>query len=212
MLDRNAHLLEMAGELAAASPVLSEAKIIGGDLSGALPTAELVVAGYVLAEIAEARASAVARDLWSVTSNMLVLVEPGTPAGFARIRGAREALIAEGAHVAAPCTHDKPCPMHAPDWCHFSQRLPRSRDHMIAKDADVPFEDERFSYIAVSRSQLPESNRARIVAPPEESKAGITLPLCDDRGLHKGIINRRDRAAFNLLKKAEWGDVIASEE
>src|SRR5262249_939589 len=104
------------------------------------------------------------------------------------------------------------CPMTAPDWCHFSQRLPRSRDHMIAKDAEVPFEDERFSYIALSRAPIPPSNRARIVAPPEESKAGLSLPLCDDRGLHKGIISRRDRAAFNLLRKAKWGDVIASED
>ena len=42
---------------------------------------------------------------------MLVLVEPGTPQGFARIREARAALIAEGAHIVAPCTHENVCPM-----------------------------------------------------------------------------------------------------
>src|SRR5204862_6984628 len=113
-------------------------------------------------------------------THVLMLVEPGTPAGFARIRAAREALIAAGAHLVAPCTHDKVCPMQAPDWCHFSQRLPRSRAHMIAKAADVPFEDERHSYVAVSREALPSSNRARIVAEPQETKVGLTFPLCDE--------------------------------
>jgi ribosomal protein RSM22 (predicted rRNA methylase) len=102
--------------------------------------------------------------------------------------------------------------MQAPDWCHFSQRLPRSRDHMIAKGADVPFEDERYSYVAVSRERPPQANRARIVAAPQETKAGLTLPLCDERGLHTGVINKRDRMVFNLLRRARWGDVIASEE
>ena len=39
------------------------------------------------------------------------------------------------------------------DWCHFSQRLPRSRDHMLLKDASVPFEDERYSYVVVTQAE-----------------------------------------------------------
>ena len=60
-----------------------------------------VVASYVMAELPEERAATLARELWSVTADTLVLVEPGTPAGFARIRVARAALLGEGAHVAA---------------------------------------------------------------------------------------------------------------
>src|SRR6185312_7664120 len=104
---------------------------------------------YVLAELREEAVAATARHLWSMATGMLVLIEPGTPAGFARIRAARAALIAAGAHVAAPCTHNKNCPMQGDDWCHFSVRLARSRDHLIAKAARVPFEDERYAYIAV---------------------------------------------------------------
>jgi hypothetical protein len=44
--------------------------------------------------------------------------------------------------------------MSGNDWCHFSQRLPRSRDHMLLKDADVPFEDERYSYVVVTREKV----------------------------------------------------------
>jgi ribosomal protein RSM22 (predicted rRNA methylase) len=216
MLDHNPRFLAIARELAAKSghETLRDASIVAGDLGAATqqPGAHLVVASYVLAELPEARAAQIALDLWRGTTGMLVLVEPGTPAGFGRIRAAREALIAQGAHAIAPCTHDRPCPMQAQDWCHFSQRLPRSRDHMRTKDAHVPFEDERYSYFAASRTPPPAANRARIVAPPEETKAAIALPLCDERGLHRGVINRRDRAAFNLLRKARWGDTIVSED
>ncbi|HEX2590720.1 MAG TPA: small ribosomal subunit Rsm22 family protein [Rhizomicrobium sp.] len=211
MLDHNAAFREIARELWKGP----DAKIVAGDIASAKaqPKADLVVASYVLAELPEERAPAIARNLWSATTNTLLLVEPGTPQGFARIRAAREALVGgEGAHVIAPCTHNNPCPMKAPDWCHFSQRLPRSRDHMLAKDASVPFEDERFSYIAVSRFPAPPVNRARIVKQPEETRTGIGFPLCDDNGLHTAAVNRRDKAIYNLIKKAKWGDVIVSED
>ena len=49
----------------------------------------------------------------------------------------RGQLIAVGAHVAAPCPHDAKCPLTPPDWCHFSQRLARSRAHKQVKGADA---------------------------------------------------------------------------
>jgi ribosomal protein RSM22 (predicted rRNA methylase) len=102
--------------------------------------------------------------------------------------------------------------MQAPDWFHFSRRLQRSRAHMQTKDAQVPFEDERYSYFAASRTPPPAVNRARIIAQPIETRAGIGFPLCDDRGLHTANVNRRDRAIYNLLRKAKWGDTILSED
>ena len=152
-----------------------------GALDGTLPNADLVTAGYVLAELDLAKIPQTARELWRAATAMLVLIEPGTPEGFARIRAARAGLIEEGAHVAAPCTHDKECPMSGGDWCHFSQRLARSRDHMKVKSASVPFEDERYAYLAVSRAPLARI-QARIVKPPIEQKPAILLSLCDDSG------------------------------
>ena len=147
-----------------------------------------------------------AGNLWAVTARMLVLVEPGTPQGFARIRAARAALIEAGGHVAAPCTHDNACPMSGDDWCHFSQRLPRSRDHMIAKGARVPFEDERYAYVVVSRAAVDRIGPGAHHQAVLESKARhyacrcAMHPVC---AMH--FIARRDKDAFRAVRRKGLG-------
>jgi ribosomal protein RSM22 (predicted rRNA methylase) len=144
--------------------------------------------------------------LWKSAGVALALIEPGTPDGFARIRAARTALIEAGAHVAAPCTHDNACPMSGGDWCHFSQRLSRSRDHMLLKDAQVPFEDERYAYVVVMREKL--ASGARILAPPLESKPGLTFKLCDENGLRAQFVASRNKEEYRRVRKRGWGDVF----
>jgi ribosomal protein RSM22 (predicted rRNA methylase) len=202
LVEPNPVFRELAAEL------LPEARIIPGRLSAGLPEADLVTAGYVLAELAEAGAARAARELWAATRGMLVLVEPGTPSGFARIRAARAALIEAGGQVAAPCAHDEDCPATGSNWCHFFQRLPRSRDHRIAKSAQVPFEDEAYAYVAVSRLPPPHRVGARIVGPVTESKAGIAFPLCDESGLRTLFVARRDKDAFRAVRRKNWGDAF----
>jgi len=205
MLDRNPALRDLARKLADAGP-MPDLEILIGDVTAAKPKADLVVASYVLAELAEDKAGAVAMDLWASAHAALALIEPGTPAGFARIRAARSALIAAGAHVAAPCTHDNACPMSGDDWCHFSQRLARSRDHMLLKDAHVPFEDERYSYVVVMREKA--ASGARILTPPLEEKPGLTFKLCDETGLRAQFVAAREKDEYRRVRKRGWGDLF----
>ena len=205
MLDHNPALRSLARKLADGGP-LAAADILSGDLGADKPQADLMVASYVLAELPVASAAATARHLWASGARVLALIEPGTPAGFARIRESRAALIAEGAHVAAPCTRDNACPMTGDDWCHFSQRLPRSRDHMLLKGANVPFEDERYSYVVVTREKL--SDGARILAPPLETKPGLTFKLCDENGLRAQFVASRDKDVYRRVRKLGWGDLF----
>jgi ribosomal protein RSM22 (predicted rRNA methylase) len=192
---------------AVAQELWPDAEIVAGTLDGKLPSADLVTAGYVLAELDRAQIPQATRDLWHAAREMLVLIEPGTPESFARIRAARETLIEEGAHIAAPCTHDRECPISGTDWCHFSERLARSRDHMLVKSASVPFEDERYSYLAASRSPVAHGS-ARIIKPPIEHKPAISLPLCDVSGLQVKAILRRDKEQFRIARKKKWGDLF----
>ena len=206
MIEADARFANLAEELATASeiPALAAAKIIKTKLAENTTKAELVIAAYVFAELEERAAGEAALKLWAQTEQLLVIIEPGTPRGFARIRNARAALLAAGAHIVGPCTHAGTCPVSGKDWCHFTQRLARSRDHMHAKGASVPFEDESFSWIAVSRQKY-ELPKARIVAPPVTTKINTTLKLCSLVGITTTQIASRDKQAYKEAKKLEWG-------
>src|SRR5262249_21756009 len=117
-----------------------------------------------------------------------------------------EELIAAGAHVAAPCPHARTCPLQPPDWCHFARRLPRSRDHLRVKSAEVPFEDEKFCYVVHSRGAA-QSIDARVLAPALAKKGGVITKLCTQDGLVLDVSLRRD-ATYRLRKSWRWGDRV----
>lgn len=210
MLDADGEFLSLAGRLAAASrqSAVQQAALQPGTIE-TLPElrASLVIASYAMAEIPEPRWDQAVHSLWRAAAGLLVLVEPGTPAGFARIRRARDLLLGQGAVPVAPCPHAGACPLTGEDWCHFTVRLQRSRAHMHAKGAVVPFEDEPFSYLAMSRSGAP-AGRPRILAPPRGTKPGINFRLCTSHGLELRHVARRDGQAYKQARKRGWGDVL----
>ncbi|MBR0827443.1 methyltransferase domain-containing protein [Bradyrhizobium manausense] len=213
LLDANTTLSRLALELAHDSTRLADCRYLPGDagtnLTEASP-ADLVVASYLIGELSESDQRALADAMWAKARHALVVIEPGTPAGYARILALRERLIAAGAHVAAPCPHDKPCPLTPPDWCHFNQRLPRSQAHRQIKGADVPFEDERFIYVALTRTPV-AAQRSRVLAPPATGKAEITAKLCTEDGVALAKVPRRDKAAYADARRWRWGDAVLSE-
>ena len=169
---------------------------------------DLVCLAYVLSELTAESRQRVVDDLWSLTRDVLLIVEPGTPKGWERILAARHRLIEMGAHIIAPCPHALACPITAPDWCHFSRRVARSRVHRLAKAADVPWEDEKFIYLAVSRHKG-ETAQARILAPPRAGKGRIDLKLCCANGtVEESTISKRDGAMFKTARRRDWGDTI----
>ena len=170
---------------------------------------DLIVAGYVISELSESAIADVTSRLWSHCRGILVIVEPGTPNGYQRIIRSRQVLLEQHAMIAAPCASNELCPAQSPDWCHFAVRLPRSRDHMRAKDARVPYEDEKYSFIAAARASVPLAPSApRIIAPVTSAKAGLRFRLCTGLGISEQDIPRRNRAAYRLHMRKKWGDTL----
>lgn len=209
-LDNAPDFLKLATELASQGPeALRRAEARAGTIEalGEGQAADLVIAAYALAELPLQRVSQAALGLWQASRSVLVLVEPGTPQGFARIRAARAALLAQGAIAVAPCPNGEACPIVGEDWCHFSVRLARSRAHMHAKGARVPFEDEKFAYVILAREGAP-SGGARIIAPPQHGKPGSTFRLCTDGRIAERLIARREATLYKQAKKLDWGDLM----
>ncbi|MBZ9985422.1 MULTISPECIES: small ribosomal subunit Rsm22 family protein [unclassified Mesorhizobium] len=177
------------------------------DLDGSQP-ADLVTCAYVLDEITPASLPKMVDRLWQLTTDTLLIVEPGTPAGWQRVLAVRRQLMEAGAHVLAPCPHEAPCPLIPPDWCHFSRRVARSRLHRLAKDAEVPWEDEKFIYVAASRQPAPV-RAARVIAPPKTGSGKVALKLCrPDGSAGETLFSKRDGELFKAARRSDWGDVL----
>jgi ribosomal protein RSM22 (predicted rRNA methylase) len=169
---------------------------------------DLVTLAYVLDEIEERSRDALVGRLWDLTGEVFVIVEPGTTVGWMRILAARGRLIAKGAHILAPCPHALACPLKPPDWCHFSRRVARSKLHREIKAADVPWEDEKFIYLAASRKPGAPVE-ARVIASPRPASGRMNVKLCrNDGSTAWRLVTRREGSLYKQARRLEWGDAI----
>ncbi len=178
---------------------------------GELPAADLITVSYVLNELTEdARHGLV--DAAAASGRAVVIVEPGTPAGYERIIEARGRLIDAGLRVLAPCPHGDTCPIEpGSDWCHFAARVGRSSLHRRVKGGSLAYEDEKFSYVAAVRPEVAGTAAgARIVRRPQIRKGQVLLDLCagpDARrgGLRRETVTKRHGPAYRAARDADWG-------
>lgn len=170
--------------------------------------ADLVVCSYVLNELDDAGRMRALEKLWAATNKVLVIIEPGTPVGFNEIKFLRKELITLGASIIAPCPSCKECTIKNDDWCHATCRVSRSRLHKLLKNGDVPYEDEKFSYIAVAKENAEHIGIARVLRHPKIESGRITVKLCTNEGIVDRVITKKDKDTFKLARKLKCGDYL----
>ncbi|HZT28827.1 MAG TPA: small ribosomal subunit Rsm22 family protein [Bryobacteraceae bacterium] len=207
-------LLEPDGQMTEAGrDCLPEAVWVPRDLrrAEALPERDLVLASYTLGELAETEALEVAERLWRAATVALVIIEPGTPRGFALVRTVRDRLLAAGARMAAPCPAEGPCPLSGEDWCHFGKRVERSSLHRRVKGGDLGYEDEKFSYVALARKEATPVS-GRIVRRPLHHPGLILLEVCRGVQVETLSVARKERESWRAARHAEWGETWGESE
>lgn len=190
---------------------LKKASWVSGDITaGNLNyNADLVVASYVLNEVSEEKLVSAVETLWKCTNEQLLILEPGTPEGFAEIKKIRDILISLGANIIAPCPHADTCPICGDDWCHFTCRIPRTRLHKQLKGGEAPYEDEKFCYICVSKNPV-EISAARVLRHPIIETGKVTLEICEKSGKNKLVLRKKD-ASYKQARKLNSGDLFIKE-
>ncbi|HKD69422.1 MAG TPA: small ribosomal subunit Rsm22 family protein [Candidatus Binataceae bacterium] len=212
LADRDPEWLEISRRLVAASdPQLAAAsRYTALDLCDAADLGEhdLVTVSYALGELPPHSAGALVQRAWNSARRAIVIVEPGTPHGFAVIIAARDLLIAAQARIVAPCTQAERCPLAAAeDWCHFDTRVERTSRHRSIKSANRPYEIEKFSYLIAAREPPPTPpHAARIIRHPLKKSGHVVLDLCNSAGAaERSVISRRNKPLYRQARAAKWG-------
>lgn len=212
LIEQDLSLMKLGKRLALSSEseVIHSAEWIGADLAHLESFSEhdLVIFSYSIGELSEVGVTRLIELAWKATNQALVVIEPGTPVGFERIRRIRSQLIEMGGHLIAPCPHQGPCPMAGGNWCHFPARVERTSLHKKLKGGSLGYEDEKFSYIAFSKKDctLPFG---RVMAPPAIRSGHVNLSLCAKEGLEQITISKRNPDAYKKARKSDWGSAFS---
>ncbi len=138
----------------------------------------------------------------------ILLIEPGTPDGYSRLMNLRNKAMASNWHILAPCPHAKSCPLVHPDWCHFYVRVQRNKLLKDIKGGSMGYEDEKFSYLFLSRT-LYENHRGVVIKKPDVYPYKVELEVCSFSGqIEKKEILKKEKELFKKAKKTDWGDFI----
>lgn len=207
-LEREKSMIDFGRNLMEKADFPFECQWISRDITeGFDMKADLVTASYVLNEMPASMQEKLVDSMWKATEKMMIIIEPGTPRGFRNILRIREQLRSMGAKILAPCPHGDKCPLPEDDWCHFTARVSRTKLHKQLKGGEVPYEDEKFCYIAAVREDC-DPCTARVLRHPKIESGKITLKLCTAEGICEKIVTKKDGALFKKARKADCGDEL----
>ena len=173
--------------------------------------AELVIASYVLNEMTEDNRLKAVEKLWDATEKIMILIGPGTPKSYNNFMMIRKQMLEAGVKIIAPCPRQNGCPIKEieNEWCHFTCRINRSKIHRQLKGGDMPYEDEKYFYLAFAREDVKYKNiNARILRHPLFRKGYVELEVCSDDEVKKITITKKDKERYKKARKSKTGDDI----
>lgn len=200
--DRSSAVADLGERMAASHPAGASFRWQTGPTSDPV---DVAMATYLLGELAAPERTRLLAQMVG-GAGTVVVVEPGTTAGYQRILAARAQMIEAGLSIAAPCPHEHRCPLAGHDWCHFAARFSRSSTLRRLKGAEHGHDDEKFSYVVGTRLAVMPAD-ARIIRRPQKRGGLVILQLCDGDGTaHPVTISKRSGDTYRQARDRRWGD------
>ncbi|KAL8564212.1 hypothetical protein ACOMHN_017481 [Nucella lapillus] len=181
---------------------------------------DLVVSAYTLLDQPDQDTRLqLVHDLWLMTSDILVLVENGTAAGFSLIYEARDHILQAShqaqddngkAYVFAPCPHDGSCPkMTEKNQPCFSQAAYRPLPHNHTRASKIA---ARYSYIIMRKGKRPEGvSWPRVVQDTARATRHTHCHLCCADGSVRHMVftaSKQGQEMYKCSRYTSWGDLF----
>lgn len=195
---------------------------------------DLIVSSYTLSELSDDASRRLhVLSIWEhlEPGGLLVVIEPGTPVGFKVVRQTRTTLLDLGEtikndnlkpKIVGPCPHALSCPLSQTTWCHFVQRVERSATLRATKGGVQNWENEKFSYVAISKGPLPgehvlpdgHPNKdlpwSRLIRQPLKRGGHVLMDSCMPNGLVNRVTvsKKHGQELYTAARKSTWGDIF----
>jgi SAM-dependent methyltransferase len=225
--DRSAPALALARALAAEA---EEALATRSWSGGALPEGrfDAILFGHVLNELGGTGPAALGKRAELVEraaaqlkpGGSVVILEPALRDTSRDLLSVRDALVAHGFAVRAPCLWRGPCPalVRPGDWCHAERSWsPPPLLDALARAASLHKEELKMSYLVLAPKGedwpvLPPGRLFRIVSEPLEGKGRQRFMGCGPEGRMGLALQEKHRTEANqVFFSLHRGDVVALE-
>ncbi len=174
---------------------------------------DLVIISNTLNELSPAQQQATINKAISQCSGILVIIEPGTPAGCNTIQKIGQ-NIPELMNIFAPYIQNS-FVKNKETWIHFSQKfirtdyLRRARQQMRESELMASdWEEAKFSYIAFSTFEPTLQINSRLIGQPIKAKGYIEIPLLTKDEIKLTKILKRNKDEYKKAKELRWGETI----
>lgn len=165
---------------------------------------DVVLASYFLSELDEKSRLNVVKKLWGMTNKHLIICDTGTPDGYKNNMQIKNYLLELGGSLLLPCPTNN-CPL-TNDWCHFVTRVNRLKINMLVKNAQVPYEDEKFTYLIMAKTGSNILTNV-VIRHPIKEKSIVKLKLCTKDKISDEIITKNN-PLYKSARKVKIGDEI----
>ena len=166
---------------------------------------DVVIASYFLSELDEKTQLKVAENLWNITKKYLIICDVGTPNGYKNLQAIKSRLLEKQAKIILPCPNNI-CPLKD-DWCHFVTRINRTRINKLVKNADSPFEDEKFTYVIFGKDEKENIMKNVVLRHPIKEKSLVKIQLCQKDKITQEVITKNNKL-YKSARKVKIGEEL----